>query len=105
LTTTSPISAVFLVEQLAELGERGVDPPGYRGGRGRDLLAPAITGRASGSRFEPRHGMFEARDRVGEFAQWRRLYCTFSYFCNERIWAGRGVSKNCGHCVHDTSPT
>src|SRR6202045_4157039 len=73
LTTTSPISAVFLVEQLAELGERHVDPPGYRGGGGRDLLVVAVAGLASRGRVEPRHGAFEPRDRVGELAQRRPL--------------------------------
>jgi hypothetical protein len=92
-------------EQLAKLGERHVKPACYRGRGGRDLLVRTIAGFPGGGRLEPCDGAFEPRDRVGKLAQCRCLYCTFSYFCNERIWSGRGVSKNWGHCVHDTSPT
>src|SRR5712691_9532244 len=114
LTTTWPIS--FLpFEQPPELGERRVDTPGDRR---RDRCEPFVFGGTlarTRCRFEPRHGYFEPGDRVVEFAHWLTSanslgtggparqraapYATFSYFCSERIEAGRGVSgKNCGHC-------
>src|SRR5260370_34866036 len=67
LTTTWPMS--FLpFEQLPELGERRVDPPGDRR---RDRRQPFVFGGTlarARCRFEPRHGYFEPRDRVVEFA-------------------------------------
>jgi hypothetical protein len=101
LTTTWPIS-VLPFEQLPELGERGIDPPGdYRGNRLHSLVLGvfAFGGalRDAGSRFEPRDSLLEPRDRVVEFAHRLSLgtggperqrshpYVTFSYFCSERI--------------------
>src|SRR5437763_12030917 len=72
LTTTSPISAVFLFEQLTELGERRVNPAGDLTGSGRYLLVSIAARLAGGGFLKPRHSALKAHERVGELAQDRR---------------------------------
>src|SRR5216683_3125536 len=67
LTSTWPIS-VLPFEQLRQLGERGVDPPGKRCGY---ICRPFVFGRALcrvRCRLEPRYGCLEPGKRVVEFA-------------------------------------